>query len=76
MKGRLQVSNHRNEAVTLVIKRRFSGELISADGKPRQVLREEGVYYVNERHDLVWEIKLGAGEKKEIGYTYSVLVSH
>ena len=52
VKGELTVSNHRKETVKLIIRRQFSGELAEADGKPRCVLREEGVYSVNKRNDL------------------------
>ena len=44
VEGELSVGNHRNEAINLVIRRRFSGELLSADGEPKSTLREEGVY--------------------------------
>ena len=32
--GELMVSNHRKEDIKVVIRRRFSGDLINADGKP------------------------------------------
>jgi hypothetical protein len=72
--GEVTVSNHRKETVKLVIRRRFSGELISADGNPRTVLREEGVWSVNRRNDLIWTVTLAPGEEKRLTYHYSVLV--
>jgi len=76
VKGELVVSNHRAETVTLVIRRCFSGELLKADGDPRCVLREEGVYSVNKRNELVWTLKLEPGGEANLSYSYSVLVLH
>jgi hypothetical protein len=76
VEGELAVSNHRKEAISLLIRRRFSGELVSADGEPKRQLREEGVYSVNKRQELVWSIPLKGGEEKKLKYTYTVLVPH
>jgi len=75
VKGQLMLNNHRNEDIKLVIRRRFSGELLSADGDPSSVLLEEGAYSVNERNELLWTLTLEAGEEKTLSYTYSVLVN-
>jgi hypothetical protein len=72
--GELTANNHRKEEVTLVIRRRFSGDLISADGNPKSSLREEGVYSVNKRNELTWTLTLKPGEEKKLKYKYSVLV--
>lgn len=72
--GELTANNHRKEEVTLVVRRRFSGELIAADGDPKKGLREEGVYSVNKRNELVWTLTLKPGEEKKLKYKYSVLV--
>lgn len=76
VEGELAVSNHRKETVPLVIRRRFSGELASADGDPKRQLREEGVYSVNKRQELLWTLSLKGGEEKKLKYTYTVLVPH
>jgi hypothetical protein len=73
--GDLLVCNHRQETVTLVIRRRFSGDLLKASDNPKVELREEGVYAFNKRNELVWTIKLKPGEEKTLTYQYSVLVS-
>ena len=70
------MSNHRKETIPLVIRRRFSGELVSADADPKRQLREEGVYSVNKRQELVWNFALKGGEEKKLKYTYTVLVPH
>jgi len=76
IQGELQVNNHRKEAVTLVVRRRFSGELLSADQSPKQTLLEEGVFSVNKRSQLLWNFKLKAGEETDVTYRYTVLVRH
>jgi hypothetical protein len=76
VEGELTVNNHRQETISLVIRRRFSGELLKADGAPKTVLREEGVYSVNKRNELVWSLPLNSGEEKKLTYRYSVLVAH
>jgi hypothetical protein len=71
----LLVSNHRQEDVKVVIQRRFSGELLTADGGPRTTLREEGVHSINRRNELVWVVELKAGAERRLTYQYSVLVA-
>jgi hypothetical protein len=72
--GEVQVSNHRKEAVKVVIRRRFSGELVSAEGEPRTTLLAEGVWSANRRNELVWTLTLAAGEERRLAYRYAVLV--
>ncbi len=74
VEGELSVGNHRNEAINLVIRRRFSGELLRADGEPKSTLREEGVYSVNKRNELLWTLPLKPGEERKLTYRYTVLV--
>ncbi len=76
VEGELTVNNHRKEAIQLLIRRRFSGDLVQAEGSPKSSLREEGVYCVNRRNELLWSIPLKAGEERKLKYTYTVLVSH
>jgi hypothetical protein len=74
--GEIAVSNHRKENVKLLIRRRFSGDLQSADGAPKSFLREEGIWSVNRRNELTWTLPLAGGEEKRLQYRYSVLVAH
>lgn len=76
IEGEVAVNNHRKEAIQLVIRRRFSGELISAEAEPKTTLREEGAYSVNKRNELFWNIPLKSGEERKFKYRYSVLVMH
>jgi len=75
VQGTLSVTNHRDEAIRLVIRRRFSGELLEADGEPTRVLREEGAWSVNKRNELFWTVRLGRGEDLTLTYRYAVLVN-
>jgi hypothetical protein len=75
VKGTLTISNHRNHDVPLIIRRQFSGDLTKADENPKQELREEGVYSVNRRNELTWDLTLKAGEEKTLTYEYSVLIA-
>jgi hypothetical protein len=75
VEGHLTANNHRNETVTLIIRRNFSGELISADGDPDSCLLADGAYYsVNQRNELIWTVTLEPGEDIELTYQYKVLV--
>jgi hypothetical protein len=72
--GELSIRNYRKTSVKMVIKRQFSGELLSADEKPEVTLREEGIWTVNRRNEMKWTITLKPGEEKTLKYAYSVLV--
>jgi hypothetical protein len=74
VKGELLANNHRNEAITLVIRRRFSGDLLEGSGNPQSTLLEEGVDAVNRRQELLWTLTLGPGEEQKLTYSYHVLV--
>jgi hypothetical protein len=76
VQGELTLSNHRAEAVTLLVRRRFSGDLLKADSTPKSSLLEEGVYSVNKRNELAWAVTLKPGEEKKLTYRYAVLVAH
>ena len=68
VEGELRANNHRKEAIKLVVRRRFSGELLSADGEPKSTLLEEGVYSVNKRNQLTWNATLKPGEELKLVY--------
>src|SRR5437879_3834102 len=43
VEGEVSVCNHRAEPIELLIRRRFSGDLLKATGEPKVTLLEEGV---------------------------------
>lgn len=75
IKGELMVNNHRKEKISMVIRRRFSGELLDSTGDPKCVLREEGAWSVNKRNELTWTLTLNPGEEQTLTYNYTVLVN-
>lgn len=75
-KGELSISNHRKDEVELHIRRELSGDLVEAQGDPTTSLREEGVFSINRRHELLWKVTLKPGEERKISYRYSVYVAH
>ncbi len=76
MSGELAVSNNRKAAAPLLVRRRFSGELVKADGDPKASLHAEGVYSVNKRNELLWTLTLKGGETKTLKYSYTVVVGN
>jgi len=74
VEGEVAASNHRKETISMVIRRRFSGELIQAEGAPKTSLLTEGVYSINRRNEMVWSLPLKGGEEIKLKYSYSVLV--
>jgi len=74
VEGELTVKNFRGRPVVMAIKRRFSGELLSAEAEPKKELMEEGVYSINKRNELSWRVEVPAGAEKVIKYKYEVMV--
>lgn len=74
VEGEVTVVNHRSSAATVVIRRRFSGELIDAEGEPKSRVLEEGVHAANVRNELTWEVRLEPGETRTLEYRYRVFV--
>src|SRR5204863_6266719 len=74
VQGEIAVGNHRKEPITMVLRKRFSGELLKADGEPKNTPLAEGVYSTNKRNELKWTLTLQPGEEKTLAYSYSVLV--
>jgi hypothetical protein len=72
--GELRLCNHRGADAKLIIKRHFSGDLVKADGEPKVDLREEGIWTVNKRNELIWTLTLKPGEERNLAYRYKVLV--
>ncbi|HOO56440.1 MAG TPA: hypothetical protein PLN69_06435 [bacterium] len=73
VEGKVYVRNNRNESEHLIIRRRFSGNLISTQGEPEKTLLPAGVWHLNQHSQLLWDIELKPGEEKTIVYEYEVL---
>ena len=74
VEGTLRVNNHRAESVDLVVRRKFSGELLDASGESESRLLEEGAWSVNRRNEVVWKHTLAPGAEETLTYRYTVLV--
>jgi hypothetical protein len=74
VKGTLTMRNYRAQPTIMLSRARFSGDLVSADEKPADTLRKDGVFSINPRHELEWKLNLAAGEEKVLKFNYSVLV--
>ena len=72
--GELRLCNHRPVDIQMNIQRQFSGDYVSGDATPKIELREEGVWSLNKRNQLVWNISLKPAEERTIKYQYTVLV--
>lgn len=74
VEGTLKLHNYRSTAAVAVVKLQFSGELVSAEREPEANVLETGVYSVNPRRELTWELNLKPGEEITVKYKYSVLI--
>jgi hypothetical protein len=70
----LQANNHRNESITLVVRRRFSGDVISAEREPKQTQLEADVDSINKRNQFEWTITLKPGEEVQLRFRYKMMI--
>ena len=73
--GELRLSNGRPTETKMNIKRQFSGDYIKGDDSPKVDLREEGVWTVNKRNELLWTIVLKPAEERTVKFQYSILIN-
>lgn len=73
IEGKLKITNHKSEAVTLRITKTVTGEVVSADADPEVVKIASGLRGVNPRSKLTWEVEVqpGVAESAEVTYRYS-----
>lgn len=74
VRGEIRLGNQRGEAVTMVVTKTLSGELMEADREPESRLTARGAWAVNPRRELVWTVDLAPGEEVTLAYRYRVLV--
>ena len=72
--GEIKLHNFRTYETKVIAKLQYSGEFIEAEGEPKSKLLESGVYSVNPRRELTWEITLKPGEELMLTYKYTVMV--
>ncbi len=76
VEGTVMLHNYRSTPAKVVARLQFSGELVSAEKEPKAKLLETGIYSVNPRRELTWELTLQPGEELSVKYSYTVLVRH
>lgn len=71
----ITVQNYKRKAINLDIKRLISGELKKSSETWQKAPRVQFGYTLNKKTDVCWELKLEAGERKVIKYSYSFYTS-
>ena len=73
IEGKLKITNHKAEPVTVRISKTLTGEVISADADPEVVKLASGLRGVNPRSKLTWEVEVqpGTEDGTEVTYRYS-----
>jgi hypothetical protein len=74
VRGELKLTNKVGKDVRAEIVKHLSGEVQETAAGARDVPTAKGLKRVNPRHDLIWELDLGAGDKEELFYVYTVYV--
>ena len=72
LKGTLSVHNRKTESIELKITKELTGEMVSVEGDPKVRTITRGLRAVNPRQMLEWNLKLNAGERKTLTYSYKV----
>lgn len=74
VEGVLSIRNDKNEPVAIEITKVFEGTKIEAEETPKETKIAENIHDDNPHTKLEWILTLPAHSKKEIKYSYSVLV--
>ncbi len=74
VEGTITIKNLRKNKQKVIIKRKFIGKLIKANKNPKKRLLPEGVYNINEKNELIWNINLEGGQEIKVNYKYSILI--
>jgi len=72
--GELKIRNQLGKAIELEITKELSGEVLEKSGRPTDLQSTRGLKQVNPKHQLVWTLKLPAGEQEKVTYTYQLYV--
>lgn len=65
------IHNYKNKAIRLDLKRAIIGDLEKSNVEWQKAPKVQFGYSLNKKTDVCWEMKLKAGEKKVIKYSYS-----
>jgi hypothetical protein len=76
VQGELSIVNFQDKPIDLEITKTLSGEKKTADPEAKIESLAVGLRRINGMLKLTWNLQLGPGEKKTVGYTYDVYVRH
>jgi hypothetical protein len=68
------VTNQRNQPSKVILRRAIKGKVVRTDAEAKVQPYEEGLRAVNPSHEVVWTVRLGAGEEKTVRYRYQALI--
>jgi hypothetical protein len=71
VEAKVTIHNYKNKAIRLDLKRAIIGDLEKCDVEWQKAPKVQFGYTLNKKTDVCWEMKLKAGEKKVIKYSYS-----
>ncbi len=74
IRGTLQVTNYKDEPISLEIEKTLSGEVREMSMVAEEVTLARGLRRMNPTHQLTWKFELGPGESEEITYIYDALI--
>jgi hypothetical protein len=74
VEGKLSATNLQDKPITLEITKVLSGEVKAMQPEAKLEKMAKALRAVNANVKLTWTMELGAGEKKDISYTYEVYV--
>jgi hypothetical protein len=74
VEGKLSVTNLQDKPITLEVTKLLSGDVNTMQPQAKLEKLAKMLRAVNANVKLTWTIELGAGEQKEMGYTYEVYV--
>jgi len=76
VRGELALTNRKGQDVTVRITKQLTGEVVSADGKPKVHKLGTGLRKVNPSSELVWTVPVEADPDKpvKLSYRYTVFV--
>ncbi|MFO0864834.1 MAG: hypothetical protein U0744_09320 [Gemmataceae bacterium] len=67
------VRNLRKDPLKIIVRRSVHGELLSTEGDPRKLGRNDTASDVNTHQELVWDLTIPASETRTINYRYAHL---
>lgn len=74
MRGTLEVTNRKGEAVKMRITKHLTGEIVSTEGSPEIAKPVRGLRDANPRATLTWTLPVPAGGSRKLSYTFKVIV--